>query len=655
MEFHMGLFCSFILSFVLSHLVAHPLARNDTSFVRPDCPPFDCGNFGFLGFPFNNETLTDCGLYTVRNCSGEPKIQLKRERDVWFDVVSISQANVIHINDTELQKQINSRNCSILDDLSLPTSPSFSLSTNNNITLSNCTDNPGGDFPLFISKFSCPGIYSILNSDTPPNCSTSNSRFLVPVLPVGPNNSVLEFTADFQLRVTVSSICYDCFREGGQCSITNEKFVCKDGKREASKDKSRMSLWIGLGVGVLGVNLLMLLFALWYCKKRRAAPTMLTRNISCEPYSKFDLEDGGVCFEVPVFSYGELEMATNKFDRDKELGDGGFGTVYHGKLLDGREVAVKRLYQHNYRRVEQFMNEVKILTRLRHKNLVSLYGCTSKRSRELLLVYEFVANGTVADHLHGEQASFSLLTWPIRMTIAIETASALVYLHASDIIHRDVKTTNILLDSNFSVKVADFGLSRLFPNDVSHVSTAPQGTPGYVDPEYYQCYQLTTKSDVYSFGVVLIELISSMPAVDITRHRHEINLSNLAVDKILRQEIDELIDPCLGYQSDEKVRRMILAVAWLAFLCLQQDKERRPTMEEALETLKRIESGEENENLQDNSALSKSYDPAPSPEYDEVELLKNKRQQLLSPTSVADKWISSTSFVSASTSLSSIS
>lgn len=300
------------------------------------------------------------------------------------------------------------------------------------------------------------------------------------------------------------------------------------------------------------------------------------------------------------------------------------------------------------------MNEVKILTRLRHRNLVSLYGCTSRRSRELLLVYEFVPNGTVADHLHGEQASPSILTWPIRMTIAIETASALVYLHASDIIHRDVKTTNILLDSNFSVKVADFGISRLFPNDASHVSTAPQGTPGYVDPEYYHCYHLTTKSDVYSFGVVLVELISSMPAVDITRHRHEINLSNLAVKKILRQEIDELIDPCLGYQTDENVRRMIMAVAWLAFLCLQQDKERRPTMEEALETLKRIESGEESENLQANSALLKSFDPSPSSEYDEVELLKNKRQ-LLSPTSVADKWIGSTSFVSASTSISSIS
>ncbi|KDP29455.1 hypothetical protein JCGZ_18376 [Jatropha curcas] len=179
------------------------------------------------------------------------------------------------------------------------------------------------------------------------------------------------------------------------------------------------------------------------------------------------------------------------------------------------------------------------------------------------------------------------------MRIAIETASALVYLHASDVIHRDVKTNNILLDNNFCVKVADFGISRLFPNDVTHISTAPQGTPGYVDPEYYLCYQLTDKSDVYSFGVVLVELISSMPAVDITRHSQEINLANLALNRIQRCAFDELMDPNLGYQSDEEVKRMTTSVAELAFLCLQQDKEMRPPMDEVLEELKRIESREE--------------------------------------------------------------
>jgi serine/threonine protein kinase len=181
---------------------------------------------------------------------------------------------------------------------------------------------------------------------------------------------------------------------------------------------------------------------------------------------------------------------------------------------------VKRLYKNNYKRVEQFINEVDILSRLLHQNLVILYGCTSRSSRDLMLVYEFIPNGTVADHVHGSRASERGLTWPRRMSIAIETAEALAYLHAVEIIHRDVKTNNILLDNSFHVKVADFGLSRLYPPEVTHVSTVPQGTPGYVDPVYHQCYKLTEKSDVYSFGVVLVELVSSKPAVDMGRsHR----------------------------------------------------------------------------------------------------------------------------------------
>lgn len=259
-----------------------------------------------------------------------------------------------------------------------------------------------------------------------------------------------------------------------------------------------------------------------------------------------------------------------------------------GTLPDGREVAVKRLYENNCKRVEQFINEIGILTRLHHRNLVLLYGCTSRHSTELLLVYEYIPNGTIADHLHGNRAKNGSLTWPIRMNIAIEIAGALSYLHANDIIHRDVKTNNILLDNNFCVKVADFGLSRLFPIGVTHVSTAPQGTPGYVDPEYHECYQLTDKSDVYSFGVVLIELISSMPAVDISRHRPEINLANFAINRIQRCAFNELIDPFLGYESDAEVERMTTSVAELAFRCLQLDKEMRPTMDEVLETLKDI-------------------------------------------------------------------
>nr|GEW74642.1 leaf rust 10 disease-resistance locus receptor-like protein kinase-like 1.1 [Tanacetum cinerariifolium] len=244
-----------------------------------------------------------------------------------------------------------------------------------------------------------------------------------------------------------------------------------------------------------------------------------------------DLEDS-LCCGVSIFSYTELKEATGNFSPSHELGDGGFKAVYYGKLQDGREVAVKRLYEHNYKRAQQFINEEEILTRLRHPNLVVLYGCTSQQSHELLIVYEYIPNGTIADHLHREQAKPTLLTWPIRMKIAIKTASALVYLHASEIIHRDVKTNNILLDHSFSVKLADFGLSRLVPNNATHVSTAPQGTPGYLDPQYHQRYQLIDKSDVYRFGVVLIELISSMVAVDLNRSQDEVSLANLALNRI---------------------------------------------------------------------------------------------------------------------------
>ncbi|PSR91137.1 Leaf rust 10 disease-resistance locus receptor-like protein kinase [Actinidia chinensis var. chinensis] len=348
---------------------------------------------------------------------------------------------------------------------------------------------------------------------------------------------------------------------------------------------------------------------------------------SSHPFAKENLEGGSAYCGVPIFYYTELEEATHNFDPCKELGEGGFGTVYHGKLRDGREVAVKRLYEHNYKRVKQFMNEIEILTYLSHPNLVTLYGCTSSKSQELLLVYEYIPNGTVADHLHGDRAKDGSLSWPIRMNIAIETASALAYLHASDIIHRDVKTNNILLDNNFCVKIADFGLSRLFPADVTHVSTAPQGTPGYVDPEYHQCYQLTDKSDVYSFGVVLIELISSMPAVDINRNRHEINLANLAINRIQDRALNELIDPSLGFESDSSIGRMITSVAELAFLCLQLGKEMRPTMDEVLEALKEIKNYKDDNTaeINDTGGVLKSIRSPSSPEREDVVLLKKSK------------------------------
>ncbi|KAL6973567.1 hypothetical protein U1Q18_027752 [Sarracenia purpurea var. burkii] len=385
--------------------------------------------------------------------------------------------------------------------------------------------------------------------------------------------------------------CPRCEGSGGICGSNSSGdlvFVCHcpDGRTVPAVCENS-----GFGTAILTAMVMVLGFLI-YCRCTNKRYTTSSWISSSYPSSITDLEQTAALYGVQVFSYKELEKATSNFDSRRELGDGGFGTVYQGNLQDGRIVAVKRLYEHNYKRVEQFLNEVEILTRLRHQNLVSLYGCTSRHCQELLLVYEYVPNGTVADHLHGERAKPGSLLWTTRMSIAIETASALAYLHASDVIHRDVKTNNILLDNNFCVKVADFGLSRLFPTDVTHVSTAPQGTPGYVDPEYHECYHLTVKSDVYSFGVVLMELISSKPAVDITRHRHEINLSHMAISKIQNQLLHEFVDPLLGFESDYEVRRMVTDVAELAFQCLQNERDMRPSMEKVLEGLKRIKNGE---------------------------------------------------------------
>lgn len=312
-----------------------------------------------------------------------------------------------------------------------------------------------------------------------------------------------------------------------------------------------------------------------------------------------------------------------------------------GTLKDGRVVAVKRHYETNAKRVDQYMNEVEILARLRHDNLVALYGCTSRHSRELILVYEYIPNGTVADHLHGKRSQSSVLSWTTRLNIAVETAEALAYLHKSDVIHRDVKTNNILLDENFRVKVADFGLSRLFPNHVTHVSTAPQGTPGYVDPEYYQCFQLTDKSDVYSFGVVLIEIITSLEAVDISRSHRDINLANMAVDKIQSNALHELVDPYLGFERDDSVRKMIIGVAELGFRCLQKERDMRPSMKEVVEVLKEIRGDKEHDNVKKNNSNNNNNKEVVMmmDKAEEMVLLRNSSAPV-SPNSVSDKWVS---------------
>lgn len=623
---------------------------------------FECGSLGVMKFPFTNSSNPECGLCKF-DCHAKPypKIELGGHK---YDAL-VKKGEFFLLSDPELQKNLENRSCkSFSKQFSFPTSTLISFQIVPNLTLYICNhshDTSQKTTDAFFQGFNrynkCEdfSVYYHHPRNSLGNTSAKISRKLLkhcslvqfpiplptPSKPYASHDLFELLTSNIILDWELSKDCHLCLDKGGKCLIFDKhKFRCSKAGQEGQSNLRMIILASVLGgVGLILVSSIVI-FSIWLRKRGKNNSTQIRQDLVVE--SKY------FGFQVPVFTYAELKEATNNFDPSNELGDGGFGTVYYGKLYDGREVAVKCLYEHNCKRMQQFINEIEILTRLRHQNLVSLYGCTSRRSRELLLVYEYIPNGTLADHLHGERAAEGSLTWPIRMNIAVETASALAYLHASDVIHRDVKTNNILLDHNFCVKVADFGLSRLFPNDVTHISTAPQGTLGYVDPEYHECYQLTDKSDVYSFGVVLIELVSSMPAVDMNRHKHEINLANLAISRIQRCAFDELIDPSLEFAPDTLVnKRMTISVSKLAFRCLQLDKDIRPTMDEVLDILRKIQSGlfHQNEKTFDTSASfnlfkSKSVNIPPfSPESDEVSLLKKFRFLSSSDTN-SEIWIS---------------
>ncbi|KAK9136436.1 hypothetical protein Syun_015766 [Stephania yunnanensis] len=270
------------------------------------------------------------------------------------------------------------------------------------------------------------------------------------------------------------------------------------------------------------------------------------------------------------------------------LGNGAYGTVYAGKLNNDEWVAIKKIRYRDRDGIEQVMNEIKIISSVSHSNLVRLLGFCLERE-EQILIYEFMPNGTLSQHLQRERGSG--LPWTIRLSIATETAQAIAYLHSSvdpPIYHRDIKSSNILLDRNFNSKVADFGLSRLGMTETSHISTTPQGTPGYLDPEYHQNFYLSDKSDVYSFGVVLVEILTAMKVVDFTRPPNYVNLAALAIDKIGRGCVEDILDPVLEPHRDAWTLSSVFKVAELAFRCLAFHRDMRPSMTEVAAELEQI-------------------------------------------------------------------
>ncbi|CAN6683789.1 unnamed protein product [Malus baccata var. baccata] len=286
---------------------------------------------------------------------------------------------------------------------------------------------------------------------------------------------------------------------------------------------------------------------------------------------------GGLVETTKIFTAEELDKATDNYDDSRVLGEGGYGTVYKGILPDNEVVAIKKSKIGASIQSEQFINEVIVLSQVNHRNVVKLLGCCLE-TQVPLLVYEFITRGTLFYHLHNVKSKESSLSWELRLKIAAETAGALAYLHSSTsmpIIHRDVKTTNILLDENYTAKVSDFGASRLIPLDQAHITTLVQGTLGYLDPEYFHSNQLTEKSDVYSFGVVLVELLTRKVALSFTRPEEERNLANFFVCSVEQGRLTQILDDDIVTDRNlETLKR----VANLASRCLRVKREERPSM-----------------------------------------------------------------------------
>ncbi|KAG5250813.1 wall-associated receptor kinase [Salix suchowensis] len=384
---------------------------------------------------------------------------------------------------------------------------------------------------------------------------------------------------------TVNHNCtHICTNTVGNYTCSCPKGYHGDGRKNSEGCNHRRSLviQIAFGIGVGFTSLLMgITWLFWGYKKwklMKLKEKFFRQNGGMMLEQQLSRMEGPVVETAKIFTAEELEKATCKYHKSRIVGHGGFGIVYKGTLTDGRTVAIKKSKTIDQSQIEQFINEVVVLYQINHRNVVKLLGCCLE-TEVPLLVYEYVTNGTLFDHIH-DRSKVSAFTWEIRLKIASEIAGVLSYLHSAasmQIIHRDIKSTNILLDNSYTAKVSDFGTSRLVPLDQDELSTMVQGTLGYLDPEYMQTSQLTDKSDVYSFGVVLVELLTGMKVISFDRPEGQRNLSAYFLCALKEDRLIHILQDCMVNQDNI---RQVKEVVNIAKKCVRIRGEERPSMKE---------------------------------------------------------------------------
>ncbi|EHA8590124.1 putative LRR receptor-like serine/threonine-protein kinase [Cocos nucifera] len=289
------------------------------------------------------------------------------------------------------------------------------------------------------------------------------------------------------------------------------------------------------------------------------------------------IELRGLKLQTSYFSLKQIKAATNNFDRANKIGEGGFGPVYKGVVPDGSVIAVKQLSSKSKQGNREFLNEIAMISAVQHPNLVKLYGCCIE-GNQLLLIYEYMENNSLARALFGPEEYRLKLNWQTRHKICLEVARGLTYLHEESrlkIVHRDIKATNILLDKDLNAKISDFGLARLDEEENTHISTRIAGTLGYMAPEYATSGYLTDKADVYSFGVVILEIVSGMSNTSFRPKEDFICLLDWAYVVQEEGRLLELVDPSLGSNYSKEEAMQILN---LAIICTNLSPTLRPSM-----------------------------------------------------------------------------